>query len=454
MSGLTNLPTELRVHILSYLHPSEDRQTLVSLCVTCKSMLFFVRPMLYADLSQYSLPNESIMHTLCDTEVGWYLGRLVRKASVALQVTRRKCGNGGLYFARQTDAQTQDELDILSGRIVQQKLRSRWHQCMPGLAALTALEEFDFSIKGPMDWASESYGDFTMPSDLVALPFLSTLRCLSLQRLYVPRATFAAFGHLILAAPNLSKLTLNDIPFQALFAPILARLSDEAGQILSLQEVHWVESEIMQEGEWAEDFFVVVAQLPSVCLLSLDCVALAVEALDRYTAQNIRLASITHATFRLQDEFMQECPDWPSRISPFFPNLERLLISVAFDTQFPDQNNFPFLQHLTLVLSAAAAFEQVWRAIKPKDMPKSLTHLVFELCEPTWHETTSDYFAKALSICQGWVPGMEQEALAKITVRCGTQWLEFALEHGSFGLDGGNYQTRGSVNGLVSVVSG
>lgn len=146
MSG--RLPPELLLHVFSYLSLPEDRQTLASLCSTCKYTLCLIQPILYSDLSCFALPNKKLLdQTFSTNRAARKLGSLVRKVGVRLLIEWQTFDQTP-ELDGPLDALECPTLDLLEKRKAQAMWDLEWSKCKPILGLLTALEELTFSMEG------------------------------------------------------------------------------------------------------------------------------------------------------------------------------------------------------------------------------------------------------------------------------------------------------------------
>lgn len=336
--AMIHLPAEIWLQIFSDLEPLENRQTLVNLCLTSKTLHNLARSLLYSVITAKDLRNPSVLDSLCNAS---------HDTSMALSV--REVFTECCLVAEKGEASSIEE-HWKEGEVAtaQAKVRASWLQTISVLKNCIAITSFHFSVDCLQDLHGADpitteddellYEIVPMPHEdsLLNLPFLHTLRKLALQS---PNATqysdYGAFGQLVVACPHLTNVSLHQIKFRTFFRPILEAVS--ANRPLALRCIEWDESILREDADldsYFEELLPVLAKLPSLRQIRfvgdmVDCACLCESELQ----QTLRLPQIQHVTL------LEDGPDHRAEhrdkllpsLSLYFPSL--LTLTITFNSQ-------------------------------------------------------------------------------------------------------------------------
>lgn len=335
---MSRLPAELLLQIFSYLSPTSHRSTFASLCCASKSMLHLSRPFLYSDLSDRSLSDDLLLVRAFTGVNGQLLGSLVRKVHsdlvIDLQQPIAMADIGEGSSSRNDDQQSDNRLTLDTPICL----------CLQKLNSLKTLS-FSFTSYSRHSQREQSRQQLLSFTSLLDSPFLHVLTCLSLANDAQSDTSFAIFGHLMILAPCLQKLTLNSIDPHQLFQPVLEHLAIDPTTTISLREVLWDETTVPC---CIEDFIKLLLSLPFIQKLTMIHDRLMIRDLETYGFDQRPLGSLTHFTaFDLDFDYYTEA-DWICRLSLYFPALQILHTELALDHGLPDRSMHPKLTRLIL----------------------------------------------------------------------------------------------------------
>lgn len=444
MNIINRLPTELLLHVLSYFDSSADRQTLISLCSTSRKFLDLGRPVLYEDVSDIGLPDDLLMRTIARSNNGRMLGRMIRHAKVSA--------------VRDDGAEVDGEYSLdAEDRLL--SVERHWCASMAFLALCPYLDHFSFEIESqtnsPDPLTPEESGS-VIPSakDLLLLPFLRSLRRLSLLNNSGIGCKFGPFGRLIVNSPSLQGLSLHRIDPSDLLAPVFHALQFQTAPDFSLSALTWDEVELNGDPSpcYIEEFLATLTKLPTLQTLTIHSHYINTARLEEFNAVHaIQLKSITRLELYLDDASeMEFYPDWLPCLLRHFPHLQHLTTDLAFNNLLPTQATHLHLTHATLrypsPLHKLCQGESRLPLLQSKwaTLPTGLTDLTISFDGSNSTDFEAKYF-------EGWLgatkPYVEHDQIEPVGVRrfrisYGMYWLTFVRRGVWLTLESGNATER------------
>lgn len=259
---MENIPSEILWEILSYLPSKGHYSFLCSAALVSSRLHALVTPLLYRSLQATHLINGRLSETLHEKEEAAAAVREVRITSLV-----RVIPTEGLSYRttteranaqRVTAAQLQQQLNTLQPCRQVRSMHFRTLCANPRQMD----EEGDSIVHDAM---------VPLEADLLRLPFLSTLRFLSISSPYWTDTDYTAFGAMLIAATNLDTLALQLVQPSSLFEPIKAIQSRHRSFCLPATNLIWNENYYGDEdlGFQMEGLLHTLLHLPRVVKLKM-----------------------------------------------------------------------------------------------------------------------------------------------------------------------------------------
>lgn len=375
-----------------------DSPTLAALSSVSKRFFSTFQPLLYHTLSAQQFQDPSFALSLRSTEYG-----NLRKASIR-QVTIQS------YLGDPTE-----EVSLVCGPLAgltRHTLESayansenQWAVDVRNLRSCNTIADFGFILDSNLIERARTgslphlFDKVFMPTaaEFLRLPFVQSLRHLSISSPNGQRLDYGALGHLILASTRLARLSLHLVDATSLFGPVLQRMSDDPTYRLPLTHLAWNELvngyATRTTALTLDEFAALFMKFPALCRFSLvgSSIKLA-EVLRNNGVQSTGWSAITELTIeqRYDQRYMTKGQKMKKKIAhahtdldikdlnSLFPSLRHLNISLPFNPTIPIEVSWLKMTHITYTSKDAG--EDYFNFEQLNDLMNALTRASFAPC--------------------------------------------------------------------------